>query len=598
MVANQTWAQIALPNGNDAFPIFSDAEMAARHERVRAEMARRGVDALLVHGHTGLGNSVGQVNVQYLARYAAVIETFLVLPADGEPTLLLAIPFHVPNARAISYVTDIRSGDALGGAIALLKDAGLARGKIGIVGPGAVSHAGPTLFHEQHLRLVAGLPDARLENATPWFDELRLIKSDEELALMRHAGALTDLAHHEVFRLTRSGVTPRELRRAMDVVAAKSGATYPFGHIGATSMLDPEGYYPDFYPVDAPIPPSALVMTEFTLGFGNYWAKLWGSYFVDEPTADYRKLFETAAEVHDNLQRGLKPGLSGGDVNSFLEPIKAAGLEQPANVLVGGWSALNHPPQMGALPSSLSAPFAQPFLEARLQPRQTVTIQAWVSLPGSKKGLWVGSSGVITETGYESFNRYPVSSLRVAGEAPSQVGSFINLRGRVVELTADRITIQTPDRGKVRGDLTPEWSVQVMRPIGFEDLAVGRFVGAVETPQPGGYGDALEVHMSLPHVRFAEGSMPWDQPFGARMTQGELRNARKTAEGYEIEVGFQGGSRRLKLGDSTPIVLINNEGRENIKVGVNVFVLAWPQPDGRLQVDAVATGEGGTPPPM
>src|SRR5690606_26862862 len=187
-----------------------------------------------------------------------------------------------------------------------------------------------------------------------------------------------------------------------------------------------------FYPTDAPIGAGSLLMTEFTLGFGNYWAKLWGSYFVGEPTADYRTLFETAAKVHDNLQRGLKPGLSGKDVNAFLEPITDAGLEQPANVLVGGWSALNHPPQMGALPSSLSAPFAQPFLETRLQPRQTVTIQAWVSQPGTKKGLWVGSSGVITDTGYESFNRYPVSTLRVAGDpsASAPFGSFINVRGR------------------------------------------------------------------------------------------------------------------------------------------------------------------------
>jgi len=51
-----------------------------------------------------MGPSVGQVNLQYLAGYDAVIETWLVVPLNGEPTLLLAIPFHVTNARAISYV--------------------------------------------------------------------------------------------------------------------------------------------------------------------------------------------------------------------------------------------------------------------------------------------------------------------------------------------------------------------------------------------------------------------------------------------------------------------------------------------------------------
>lgn len=584
---------------NDAFPGFSDAEMAARHARVRAEMAKREIDALVVFGHTAMGPSVGQVNLQYLARYAAVIETWLVLPREGPPTLLLAVPFHIPNARAISYVKDIRWGDALGNTIKRVRELGLDRGRIGLVGPGAVSHAGPTLFHEQRARLAGELPQAVLSNATPWFDELRLIKSDEEIALLRHAGALTDIAHEEVFALTKAGATPRDLRRAMDVIAARSGATYPFGHIGAISMADPVDYYPDFYPVDTPIASGSLMMTEFALGFGNYWAKIWGSYFVGEPTPEYRKLFEIAATVHDNLQQGLKPGLSGRDVNGFLEPIKKAGFEQPANVLVGGWSAMNHPPQMGALPSSLSEPFTRPFLDAKLQPRQSVTIQAWVSMPGTKKGLWVGSSGVITDTGYESFNRYPVSKLRIAsGGQPAPSGSYFNIRGAVVELAAEHITVQVATGERVKMRLAPNWGVQVMRSIPFGKLEKGRFVGAIELPQEGGFGRALDIHMFLPEVRFGEGSQPWDRPFGARMTQGELVSMKETRAGHEFELAYGGTRRRLVADKDAPVVLINNEDRENIRLGVEVFILAWPEPNGDLRVDAVATGDQGRAPPL
>lgn len=335
----------------------------------------------------------------------------MLVPADGGLILFLAVPYHIPNARAISSVEDIRWGDALGGAINEIKAKGYRR--LGLVGPGAVAHSGPTLFAEGRDRLAAGLEGVRFENATPWLDDLRLIKSDEELAVMRAAGALTDRAHEEVFAQTRAGTTPRAIRRAMDVLAAQNGATYPFGHIGAISMSNPQGFYPDFYPTDAPIAPGSLMMTELCLGHGNYWAKIWGSYFVGEPTPEYRRLFEVAARVHDDLVAGLKPGATGRAVNAFLAPIAAAGFEQPANVLVGGWSAMNHAPQMGAMATSLSEPFTRPFLDVALRPRQTLTVQAWVSVPGQPKGLWVGSSGVITETGYESFNRYPVSKLRV-----------------------------------------------------------------------------------------------------------------------------------------------------------------------------------------
>jgi Xaa-Pro aminopeptidase len=400
---------------NDAFPTFSDAEMAQRHRAVRTEMEKRNLDALLFYGCIAMGNSQGQVNLQYVARYAAVIETYLLFPANGEPTMFLAVPYHIPNARAISYVQDIRSGNALQNATARIKELKLDRARIGIVGPGATSRAGLTLFVEQQKYLDDNLPRARFENATSWVDDLRLIKSDEELALLKRAGAITDLVHEEVFQLTRPGVSHLELRRAHDALAARHGATFPFGHISSISMTNPSGHYPDFYPTETRVASAELVMTEFVLGYGNYWAKLWGSYFVGEPTPDYRRLFEAAAKVHDNLVAGLKPGMTGRDVNEFLQPITDAGLEQPANVLVGGWSAMNHAPAMGAMPISLSAPLANQYLDAVLQPRQTVTLHAWVRVPGSPKGLWVGSSGAITESGFESFNRYPISTLRVAG---------------------------------------------------------------------------------------------------------------------------------------------------------------------------------------
>jgi Xaa-Pro aminopeptidase len=400
---------------NDFFPMFSDAEMARRHQRVRDELRTRELDALIIYGSIAMGNSQGQVNVQYLARYAAVIETYLVFPAEGEPSLLFYVPFHVPNARSIAYVQDIRPGPALPNVVQRIKDLRADAGRIGLVGPGATPGTNITLYSEQRQFLDERLPRASFVNATAWFDELRLIKSEEELAVLERAGAITDLAHEEMFRLTRPGVTHRELRRAVEALAARHGATFPFAHIGSFSLAEPSGYYPEFYPTETRIADGQLVMTEFALGYGNYWSKLWGSFFVGEPTAEYRRLFEVAADVHDSLVIGLKPGMTGREVDAFLQPIVAAGFEQPANILVGGWSTMNHAPAMGALPGSLSAPSTRAFADYPLRPGLALTLHAWLSIPNSAKGLWVGSSGAMTERGFVSFNRYPISTLRVAG---------------------------------------------------------------------------------------------------------------------------------------------------------------------------------------
>jgi hypothetical protein len=180
----------------------------------------------------------------------------------------------------------------------------------------------------------------------------------------------------------------------------------------------------------------------------------------------------------------------------------------------------------------------------------------------------------------------------VAAQAPPK-----NVRGEVVELAADRIAVRTASGPVLRMRLAPEWSVQVMRPIDVAGIQPGAFVGVVETPD-GDVGRAHEVHKFLPGVRMGEGRQPWDRPAGSTLTSGDIGPVAKTDKGHTFELTFQGGKRRIVVPDGTPAVLINNEGRENIKVGVHVFILAWPEANGGLRVDAVATGEGGRLPPL
>jgi hypothetical protein len=180
-----------------------------------------------------------------------------------------------------------------------------------------------------------------------------------------------------------------------------------------------------------------------------------------------------------------------------------------------------------------------------------------------------------------------------AAQAPPE-----NVRGKLVELTQNSISVEVAPGKRLDMRLAPEWSVQVMRPIRLEDLQPGRFVGVIEQPQSEGFGLAREVHMFLPGVRMGEGQQPWDRPPGSTMTQGDIGPLTDAPGGKAFELTYAGGRRKIVAPKDVPVVLINNEGRENIKVGVEVFILAWPEADGQRRVDAVATGEGGTLPPL
>jgi len=57
--------------------------------------------------------------------------------------------------------------------------------------------------------------------------ELRLFKSAEELAIMRHAGQISAAAHVEAMRLSRPGLYEYQLQASMEAVFKFNGADYP-----------------------------------------------------------------------------------------------------------------------------------------------------------------------------------------------------------------------------------------------------------------------------------------------------------------------------------------------------------------------------------
>ena len=95
---------------NDWLPPFSLKEFERRFELVRNGMKENGLDALVVYGaHSFAGRDLGQINATYLSNYAAFIQSYVVVPPHDEPTMFVPLPEHIPNAKDLSCLPDIRS---------------------------------------------------------------------------------------------------------------------------------------------------------------------------------------------------------------------------------------------------------------------------------------------------------------------------------------------------------------------------------------------------------------------------------------------------------------------------------------------------------
>ncbi len=400
---------------NRYFPPFTRAEYERRYRMLRDAMEQRELDCLVIYGaYPHSGTDTGELNAQYLSNYAAVWHSYVVFPLKGNPTLIINLGLHVPNAKDVSAIEDVRAAglDIEVGVAQRLKELGIDSGNIGVVGP-MCSWVNITIPVEHHNYLNEMFPNANFQVVTAWYENLRLIKSEEEIKFLERAAALTDVAYEELILATRPGMRHSDLRDVVQGVALRLGGSFPFCHLSSTPMSNPQMAYPDFWPTYRTVEAGHVVMTELPLGIGHYSTKILGTYFVGEPTREYRDLFEAAAAVHEKAIGELKPGMTGRAMKKWVEPIGEAGYTTVLP-LVCGWSCYNHPPHVGGLDGSPGAAReVQSDLDFVFRPGHCANIVGAAATPDLQKGAWVGSLCVFTEDGLRDLNKHPVGKLRV-----------------------------------------------------------------------------------------------------------------------------------------------------------------------------------------
>jgi Xaa-Pro aminopeptidase len=401
---------------NDWLPPFSLQEYERRFEVVRNGMKENGLDALIVYGaHAFAGRDLGQINAVYLSNYAAFIQTYVVVPLHDEPTMFIPIAQHLANAKDISCLTDVR---AVGGTrcelavSARLKELGLERGRIGVVGPLNASWWNMSLPAEARDHFDEALPEAEFRVVSDLYEQWRLIKSDEELAHQRQAAWINDSAQEAVVSATKPGIRHSELSEIGYAVSSKMRGNTAYIHMSSTSMTNPSMTYPDPYPTHKLVGPGEVVMSEHSVGFGGYYGKLMSTWFVGEPTKEYRELFTVAAEVYRTALAELKPGMTRTDADRLIEPVARAGFTVPFP-LVSGWSAYNSPPMVGWPSSVDEAVRNRAVYPMTFEPGMAVRISVNPYSKDGRRSLWVASACVFTEAGLQSLHEYDPAVLRV-----------------------------------------------------------------------------------------------------------------------------------------------------------------------------------------
>ncbi|MBM3542350.1 MAG: aminopeptidase P family protein [Alphaproteobacteria bacterium] len=292
---------------------FASEEYAARLARVRAEMARRGLDLLLV--------TVPENNF-YLTGFetgTVYVTLALALPREGAARFIVR-KTELSNVRALARVSWVKEGvgidDAEDPVAVIARTLGEMGGAEGAVG---IERRGFFFSIEQYLQLQAAMPRARFSDASPIIDGLRAVKSEAELACMRRAGAITGQAMREALDTVKDGTLDGELATALYAAALRRGSEPmsmgPYVTTGPRTFLAHSSWR------GAPIRGGEVINTEMACVHKRYNVPVFRVSAIGEPPAEIARMHEASRAALDVGLAKIGPGVTSHEGDRVVREV-------------------------------------------------------------------------------------------------------------------------------------------------------------------------------------------------------------------------------------------------------------------------------------
>ena len=382
--------------------IFDQAEYLSRTARVRAELNRRGLSALLLFS---------QESDYYLFGYDSTGYVFfqvVVLTADETPTTLICRRPDVAQARDTSNIEDIRvwlnapNANPAQDLKAVLAEKGLKDSQVGIELDGYGLTATNYRLVSDALAGFCGLVDA-----SDIVRGMRLIKSQGEMALTRKAGNLADAAVRAVTDEARPGGLDSYLNAAAYGAILRGGGDPapgdPLINSGSRAVYGRSVAGP------RELSHQDQILVELAATYRRYNCCIERTIVVGKPSAAHLEQYKVVREATESVLEAFVPGDPLGHVDEVHRKVldKAGYAEERFAACGYSLGATYRPSWMDVPPMIYSG--------NSLEMQPGMVFFPHVMLGDKRTGLAVGlgNTVVVTETGGQSLTSLPLDLIMV-----------------------------------------------------------------------------------------------------------------------------------------------------------------------------------------
>lgn len=357
-------------------------EITARHF---AERLERGARQAGEAGFDGLVLSPGP-DLVYFADYQPVTTeriTLLVVPADGEPTMLVPAlerggAGQTRAAGALRLIDWADGEDEYVSAAALLRRDGRY----------AISDA---TWAMHLLGLQDKLPGARFSSLSHALPMLRAVKSADEVDRLAAAGAAADATFEDVLRLPFAGRSERQLAAELDRLLREHGHEQVDFTIVASG---PNGADPHHEPGERIIAEGDTVVLDFGGLLEGYGSDTTRTVHVGEPTDEEHEVYEVVKQAQQTAFEAVAVGVPCQEIDrAARRVIREAGYGEFFIHRVGhGIGVTTHEP-----------PYLVEGEEQPIQAGMCFSIEPGIYLPG-RFGVRIEDIVVAAEDGAHRLN--------------------------------------------------------------------------------------------------------------------------------------------------------------------------------------------------
>jgi len=312
---------------------INKSELSSRLERIRQQMHKKSFDALIIYS-----DEYRSGNTTYFTDYKPinVIEEspqVIFIVGDADPIVMIG-RLNAFAAKDRIWIDDVRPIHEIEKHIeSIFKPILNKKSKIGVIGD--------NLFPIKTFNSIKEkLTEAEFISCGEMLSEIRAIKTESEIDLMKQAASINDSVLSQIINKTEIGMTEIEVAAEAEYIGRKMGAD-----LGSATVImsGPNTNYPAWRPSQRKLEEGDFVMIDFNPSYEHYCNDSGFTILLPGASEMKTKSVISCHKIIKEIVPLIKPGISSMTVyKNMLQRLEPLGFADNFNPYVSGRRGVGH----------------------------------------------------------------------------------------------------------------------------------------------------------------------------------------------------------------------------------------------------------------